>query len=468
MYTNKNTLLRSWTTRYLITLCIGLLVIGIVSTMWITYNQRERQINSMKFIAAEISERVVDAEGNLQFDPLLPRFFDRRQDFLNMRDKPLIFILDEHKQLVFGKLPPFLNPSVLQTATAQPNSVDQITVRQNEKIYYVSRKIESRQRTVGWVVLLSPERDNPMKTDELQLLVIMLVSLGLLGWIVIYLLTRKLAQPIKEVADAAKEIVAGNYNILLDTRDVREKELVELIHSFKDMADRLGQLERMRTELLAGVTHELKTPLTSISGLVQAVKDDIVTGEEAKEFLDICTRETSKLQKMVEDLLEFNSFAVGDITIFKESLEMNDLLQEITQQWRLAQEQEGEMCRLVLEIPDDPILTDTDPLRVQQIIYNLLNNAKHAINEQGTILVSLQDNGQTITIDVTDNGSGIPEAEQQLIFEKFFRGEKKKHSIRGLGLGLPFSRLMAHALGGSLQLTESNENRTTFTLRLPK
>lgn len=155
-------------------------------------------------------------------------------------------------------------------------------------------------------MLFTPMQDLTRSTTEFQLLFTMLISLGLLGWLVIYLLTKKLSTPIKEVADAAKQIVMGNYDIHLE-KDRREDEIYELIHSFKEMADRLRQLELMRTELLAGVTHELKTPVTSISGLVQAVKDDIVGGEEAKEFLEICSKETVRLQKMVEDLLDFNS-----------------------------------------------------------------------------------------------------------------------------------------------------------------
>src|SRR5690606_39001734 len=122
---------------------------------------------------------------------------------------------------------------------------------------------------------------------------------------------------------------------------VKEQEVHDLVHSFKEMAQKLEQLEATRAELLAGVTHELKTPVTSISGLLQAVKDEVVTGEEAKDFLDISLKETTKMQVMINDLLEFNSFSANALPVTSEQHEANDLIEDMVHQWKLGQEMEG-------------------------------------------------------------------------------------------------------------------------------
>lgn len=465
----RSSLLTYWTTRYLVTLCIGLLVIGVVSTLWLQYSETEKRINMMRLMAEDISDRVIDmtnSEGNLQVKPFLLRIIDKRQRFLELDYKPILLIFDDKGRHVFGNPGP-LTDELLENNSLHlqdEKSVEQVTTRRGDKFFVVKRKLETDNYPLGWVVLLSPEKEITRSAEELKLLAIMLGSLGLLGWVVIYLLTKKLSEPIKNVADAAKQIVTGNYDIHFK-QDVKETEIYELIQSFKDMIDRLKQLEMMRTELLAGVTHELKTPVTSISGLVQAVKDDIVTGEESKEFLEICTRETARLQKMVEDLLDFNSFAVGDFKVNKETQHMKELIQEITHQWRIVQEEE--MLQLATKLPEHDVMAATDPLRVQQILYNLLNNAKQAVSVDGLIEVSLYQLGQELRIDVKDNGVGIPDEEQHLIFERFFRGEEKKIRVRGLGLGLPFSKMMAKSLGGDLLLKESSPAGTTFTLVLP-
>lgn len=460
-------LFRFWTTRYLITLCAGLLVIGIASSLWITYSETQKRLDIMRLMAAEISERVVDAEGRIKIAPFLFRILDSRQESLRLEYKPFMLILDQEKQPINDGPGPFsaelrrLAPSLVETGDEETR----VTLSHHEQLLFVKKKIQYNQQDIGWVLLFSNNGDLFRNTNDFQLLFILLVSLGLLGWLVIYLLTKKLSQPIKDVADAAKQIVMGNYDIHLE-KDIREHEISELIHSFKDMADRLRHLEMMRTELLAGVTHELKTPVTSISGLVQAVKDDIVSGEEAKEFLEICTKETTRLQKMVEDLLDFNSFAVGEIRITKQMQNMNELIHEITHQWRIVQEEESLIVSIIK--PPCAIMAATDSLRVQQILYNLLNNARQAMEKDGHIEVVLSETADAVQIDVKDNGRGIPEAEQPLVFERFFRGEEKKHTERGLGLGLSFSRMIAQALGGNLLLTESSPAGTTFTLLLPK
>ncbi|MDF2678872.1 MAG: sensor histidine kinase [Brevibacillus sp.] len=467
---NKNkqtTLFRYWTTRYLIILCVGLLVVGIASSIWITYNETQKRLDFMRLTAAEISERIVDSEGKVKMAPFLFRILDSRQESLRQNYKPFMLILGSQKRSMFDVPGPFSNELAQRAAelTEAGDDVTEITLSRGEEFLFVKRSITVQQKNVGWVFLFTPKKEMTRSTTEFQLLFIMLISLGLLGWLVIYLLTKKLSQPIKDVADAAKQIVIGDYDIHLD-KNSRETEIYELIHSFKEMADRLRQLEMMRTELLAGVTHELKTPVTSISGLVQAVKDDIVTGVEAKEFLEICSKETARLQKMVEDLLDFNSFAVGDIRIRRESQNVYELVQEITHQWRIVQEEDT--VALHVDKPATDIIVSTDPLRIQQVLYNLLNNAAQATLPGGRIDVSLSETDQEIRIVVKDNGMGIPVAEQPFVFDRFYRGEAKKHTVRGLGLGLSFSRMIAQALGGNLVLTNSSEVGTTFTLILRK
>jgi len=461
------TLFRYWTTRYLLTLCVGLLVIGIASSLWITYNETQKRLDFMRLTAAEISERILDAEGNIRIAPFLFRILENRQESLRQNYKPFMIILGADKQPLFDIPGPFSSELARRAAqlTDAGEDVAEITLPRGEQFLFVKRSIMAKQQHAGWVFLFTPKKEMIRSTTEFQLLFIMLISLGLLGWLVIYLLTKKLAQPIRDVAAAAKQIVIGDYDVRLE-KDSKETEIYELIHSFKEMADRLQQLEMMRTELLAGVTHELKTPVTSISGLVQAVKDDIVTGAEAKEFLEICSKETARLQKMVEDLLDFNSFAVGDIRIRRERQDVYELVQEIIHQWRIGQEEETLVLRV--EKPARPIIVSTDPLRIRQVLYNLLNNAAQASRPGGRIEVRLAETDHEIRIAVQDDGMGIPAAEQPFVFDRFYRGEEKKHTVRGLGLGLSFSRMIAQALGGNLELSDSSETGTTFTLILRK
>jgi len=419
-------------------------------------------LNLMEYLAVETADRVAQSNNNDDFDRF-DRRLEERARILHMENQPQLYITDLDGNVLnigpshrgpgggpgraAGRVPPELIKSEDAVQELEVNGID---------VYAVKYPLTVDDRQTGWVVVMQSKADLTNVDQEYRLLIILLVGLGLLGWGVIYLLSRKIIKPIQDVAQAAAKVREGDYDITLDT-EPNELELYELVTSFKEMTHRLIQLEQMRAELLAGVTHDLKTPVTSISGLVQAVRDGIVTGDERQEFLDITLKEIQRLQTMIADLLDFNSLAAGAITIRTENCNMNKLVQEIGRQWQVTQ---NESVDLNVITPEYTIHKMVDPLRLQQIIINLLNNSFQALGKSGSISIILFDGG----IDIKDTGSGIPEAEQAYVFERFFRGEKKKLKVRGLGLGLPFSKMLARALGGDLILLESSHQGTTFSV----
>lgn len=460
-------LLRYWTIRYLITLCCGLVIIGVVSACWIKYAATEKQLEVTRLFAEEVADRVVDDGGKLLVGESLHQVLDNRRRFMGVDRNLLLFIENQQGELIYsrpGQLPPPLQQD-LNSLLAKADFADKVKQPNGDTLYVVKKNLEFNDRIIGKVILLFPETDIKVGKEELQYLVIMLGSLGVLGWAVIYFHSRRLSEPIQDVVLAARQIVEGNYEVPIP-KAIKEREIHELVYTFKEMADRLRQLESMRTELLAGVTHELKTPVTSISGLVQAINDEVVSGEEEKEFLQICLKETRRLQNMVEDLLDFNSFAVGAIAVAREEQNLNKLIREIASQWKIVQD--ADSVSLCMNIPEKQTTILVDPGRVQQILINLLNNARQAAGEGGKIELTLYETPADVRVDVKDNGLGIPPQEQKLIFERFFRGSNKKDKVRGLGLGLSFSRMIAKAMGGELVLKESTPQGSTFTLILPK
>ncbi|MGV2940417.1 ATP-binding protein [Mesobacillus sp. LC4] len=454
-------LLRYWTTRYLLTLIGGLLLLGAGSVWWIKETTLENRLKLMEYMAVETADRVAQADDFGGFDK---RMGDPTK-FFEMESQPLLFITDMGGNVLNtgpmhgGGGPRHLSRNVPSEILTSDDSIQRV-MENGTAIYVVKAPITIDELQAGWVVVMQNAADLADVDQEYRLLLILLVGLGLLGWIVIYLLTKRILKPIQDVARAAAQVREGDYDIMLDSNQ-KELEMYELVTSFKEMTSRLTQLEQMRAELLAGVTHDLKTPVTSISGLVQAVRDGVVTGEERQEFLDITLKEIQRLQTMISDLLEFNSLAAGAFTIRTEDCDMNKLVEDIGRQWQVTQ---NEPVDLMVITPDHSIHAETDPLRLQQILINLLNNSYQAIGHDGSVSLILSEG----RIDVKDTGLGIPEAEQALVFERFFRGEKKKLKVRGLGLGLPFSKMLARSLGAELILKESNSSGTTFSILWPK
>ncbi|MEK4172920.1 HAMP domain-containing sensor histidine kinase [Lysinibacillus sp. FSL L8-0312] len=458
-------LLQYWTSRYLLTLFIGLAIISFISAAWIRHTTFENRLELMAFLADETVYRLTDTT-NPNNGPIkgIPGFIGDRERF-NMREiDPILYVVDTEGNILTSNrpVPPGSAKNVTGLLDGEEGTKEVTGGREPE--YVVIRKIENNDQLLGWVLVMEKKVNLTRVNQAYGQLALLIGALALLGWIAIYFLSKRLARPIKQVAEAAKHVQEGHYAVDLP-QDSKEKEVCELVTSFKNMASKLEQLEKTRTELLAGVTHELKTPVTSISGLLQAVKDGVVTGQDAIEFIEMAMVETTKMKTMVGDLLAFNHFAVDAIPVKIESVDVNQLLRDAVAQWEVMQD--DELVSVNLHLLDQPVLVEADIVRIQQIMTNLLTNAKQAM-DKGTITLTLTDQGDTLSMIVKDTGRGIPQEEQAFIFERFYRGENKKYTVRGLGLGLPLSKMMAQSVGGDLRLIESKTSGTSFELVLQK
>ena len=174
--------------------------------------------------------------------------------------------------------------------------------------------------------------------------------------------------------------------------------------------------------------------------------------------------ETTKMKTMVGDLLAFNSFAVDAVPVNIDTFEVTELVEDIVRTWGATHPR---IDLNIHSLPEEKYISG-DFIRIQQILVNLLTNAEQALDGKGRIDVSLHSIGGMMAVDVKDEGCGIPPDEQALIFERFYRGEQKKYKVRGLGLGLALSKMMAQSIGGDLSLVESSGQGTTFRLTLLK
>jgi len=458
-----------WTSRYLVTLIIGLFIIGLFAVLWIRHTTLSHNLDLTRVVVNEMADRAFSDTGQFNGDSRFPAILERRGQAFPIEKHPLTYIVNSKGEVMFQQMRPGNHKE--SSAETLPSSLfesNEVKFDLNgETAYAVSAPIQDDSETVGHIVMIQLENDLLDTNQEYTLLFIMLVAIGLLGYGVIFYLSKQLAKPIRRVAFAAQQIERGSYDISLPSeKEIKEEEISDLVEAFKTMSSRLSHLEELRSELLAGVTHDLKTPVTSISGLLQAVNEDVVTGEEAKEFIEISLKETKRLQQMIASLLDFNSFAAGGIPIYPSKTLIYPFVSQVLKQWQ-ATLTDIDM-EIIVEEPPHKLEAEIDPVKVEQILVNLAQNARQAIHNEGRIKVSIKENHQNLEIYVQDNGAGVPLEEQPFIFERFYRGNEKKLRIRGLGLGLSYSRMIARAHGGDLQLVESSDQGSIFSLILPK
>lgn len=462
-------LLTYWTRLYVPVLLLSLLIMAIIAGVWIKVNMYNQRYDLLELRAEQMAEEYGQKlESGVPPDrlqhtrtfrtgeptvPILVQIADQQGNVYTVRNlrnpvsvsSALQGLPPSHQAVLGGK-----------AIREQVEINDQTWLRVGVPVY-------QRGEVSRALYLSIPTRSVLQQLSYLYVwLALITVTIGLAGWLVLYILSRKLTLPLRQMAAAAQSVACGTYDPDLP-RQLRERELQQLVVSFRDMAAQLKKLERLRSDLLAGVSHELRTPVTSIRGMIQAVQGGVVSGPEAEEFLRISLDEAKRLQNMVEELLDFSSLEAGAAPMERDPVDLPRLVDEVIQQVRVLPEFTG--IRVEQDLPGEPAWLAGDAGRIRQILLNLLNNSLKASARD--IKISLRTEEDRVTLDVQDNGKGIAPEDRPYIFERFYRGAAGKAKPRGLGLGLTVSRLLARAHGGDLILLETSADGTTFRLILP-
>lgn len=229
---------------------------------------------------------------------------------------------------------------------------------------------------------------------------------------------------------------------------------------------RLRKLEEHRKEFVANVSHELKTPLTSIRGYAETLQSGAMTDPEAgARFVEKILKNASQLQNLVDDILELSTIESGRTAIRKEEVSLEKLLDAFVRDQQQALQAKN--ITLTVEVEGVPPIS-ADPKSLGQILRNLLDNAVKYTPDGGSVTVTAKRNPQDTTIDVQDTGIGIPERDQPRVFERFFRvDQSRSREIGGTGLGLAIVKHLVQASGWSIRLQSRVNSGTRFTVVIP-
>ncbi len=252
---------------------------------------------------------------------------------------------------------------------------------------------------------------------------------------------------------------------LTPLRDVGEN-LSGTVIALHDITEQ-EKLESMRKDFVANVSHELKTPITTIKSYVETLLDGAVTDEKLVfPFLNVVAAETDRMARLVRDLLQLSQLDYEEVRWEKRPLALPELVRDAARRWLVEMEKKN--LRLSLQLESDLPLVLADQDRVEQVVENLLSNAVKFTPEGGSITVTGEAEGGYVRVAVADTGIGIPPEDQPRIFERFYRVEKaRSRSQGGTGLGLSIARELIRAQGGDITLDSEPGKGTRVSFTLP-
>ena len=289
-------------------------------------------------------------------------------------------------------------------------------------------------------------------------------------------LKRRILKPITEIAASAQAIVNGNYEqAVINTKSnkVLATETDRLIVAFELMRDELQdkeikeeRLKRSQKELVSCISHDLKTPISTIKAYSEGLRDGVAVDEEKRQkFVGTIISKTETVTKLLNDLLEHSNAEMNELSICKKEQYIGEYFEKIIKELEIYVNQRGCSLETKNEVPN--ILVEFDENRITQVIYNLIENAiKYMDKEEKKISITMdyQSGNQTICIRVTDNGPGISMMDIPYVFDKFYRAEKSRStSIQGSGLGLSICKYIVEAHGGTIECKSKTGQGCTFT-----
>ena len=316
-------------------------------------------------------------------------------------------------------------------------------------------------QALGAVVLAKPLADVNSAWTKVAGRVAAGTGVGLLvAFILATLVARRITRPLKQIGAAADRVARGDLEVNVVGPRTSDDELGQLAQRFQGMVDRLREVDELERNFLMRVTHELRTPVTAISGHVQAMNEGLVGPEDLDASLGAVGEEVRRIGRLVDDLLDLTRLEAHQFRLVREEVGLEALLEQAAGSFR-DRARANDVVFDALTGGAPTILSDGD--RVLQIVSNLLDNAFRWTPRNGTVTLSYANANGTTAIHISDTGPGIPHADQDAVFHPFYsrRGEG------GTGLGLSIGRELAHALGGRLTVESEPGQGTTFTLSLP-
>jgi signal transduction histidine kinase len=313
----------------------------------------------------------------------------------------------------------------------------------------------------GWLMVISGDA-----VAEIAAIVVAAGAVAIAG---ARLFARQITADVAAIRGGLDAVARGEREITIET--AARDELRALADSANAMIAQLAAEERARTQsenarrdLVAAVSHDLRTPITSLQLLTEAIGDDIVDGEHRRAYVDRMGTHIGALSSLIDDLFELSRLEAGDITWSLHQVELHELVEETIEAMRVQADAKG--VQVTATVPGDVIVARANPEKLQRVLFNLIQNAIRHTPADGSVVVRAEPSPGGVEIEVADTGSGIAVDDRPRVFTAFYRGgPDAARGSEGAGLGLAVSRAIVEAHGGRIWLADSTQGtRVRFSL----
>ncbi len=342
-----------------------------------------------------------------------------------------------------------------------------VPLRENEgNALVASQPVLHNGEVQGFVLIYSFNLHWGSMLSELTKTIVMSALLVLLAaMIAAFFITDRTVGPLHEMSAAAKRFAAGRFDVRVRVRG--RDEVAELARAFNSMAESLEGLENMRNTFMANVSHDLRSPMTTIAGFIDSIRDGVIPPEETDHYLEIISIEVHRLSRLVASLLDLSRIQAGDRKFRMKPFDMCELAR--LSLFSFEQKIEEKHLEVEFDCDRDRMYVNADRDAIYQVFYNICHNAVKFAREGGRLAVRIREiKDKKLRISVFNEGEGIPKEDRTMVFERFYKRDKSRGLDKsGVGLGLFISKTIISAHGQTIGVGGEAGKNCEFYFTLP-
>ena len=318
----------------------------------------------------------------------------------------------------------------------------------------------------GYIIMTSPLSEINSKLNKIYLIIWVASICTILFSIIILSLFAKtfLINPLAELNIAAKKFANGEVNRRVNIRS--EDEIGQLAKSFNVMAESLEKVEMNRRDFISNVSHELRSPITSIKGFIAGIIDGVIPKEKEYEYLERAYCEIQRLTRLITDLLDLSAISSGKLKLNMKKVDINELIRRCI----INNERKLKEKGIILEVSmqDDKCFVNIDEDKIVQVVTNLLDNSIKYCEDKGFIKFKVYSKNNKVLVEIYNNGPKLTEEEKMHIWDRFYKSDKSRTNKVSTGLGLPIVRMLLNEMGEEVWAENDVKTGVRFIFTLSK
>lgn len=441
----------------------------VVGRYWVT-DKEQLLTDNATTVAGFLSDSAVEAQNNTYYlpntlSPVLHRFATVADGSVLVTDTERRILLCSH-----GDACPHLSQTLPEAVGSTLSAGNYFAVGRMGSLY------ESNQYTagvpmvkngyvMGYVLVSSPANDlQEYILDNLRISLLSGLAVMMIMFVALYVVTYRLVRPLRQMAAATRQFSRGDFSGRI--RVTGKDEIAQLAVALNGMASTLSSEEEMRRSFVANVSHELKTPMTSIAGFIDGILDGTIPPEKHAHYLRIVTDEVKRLSRLVHAMLNLSRIDSGKMKLHPVTFDLTETICTSLLSFESSIEKKSIQIEGLDSCEPYPVSGDYDLM--QQVVYNLLENAVKFTNEGGTISIGMGHPAGRTVVCIRNTGEGIPSTELPHIFERFYKSDRSRGLDKtGTGLGLYLVKTIINMHGGEITVRSVENEYCEFIFWIP-